>query len=378
MTRTPSSRCTGRRCGSAAGTPPSAPGRTASDSMRWLAGPGRRAVLRPRPGLPVPGQPRHGAAAPAGVPRGPARERPAGPRRRRPAPTAPCPPTRRSGSASDRPDVAADFRSAATSGSGTQAFARSRSVCSAAAFSARRPTWDNVRIMRAGPGARRRSAAVRACPCQVRECRALARHDIHGNFTIRSRRDQVAKVRVPRKGVTQAELASVLSRRLGAEFQVAADGHGSVIARRSPLSAAVVRITSSPRRHGLPGPRPSACRSSASARPGSSPTPCAVPRSSAPLSRVRCRMDVTTGPPITGSVPHPSDWGRVAGLAVVRGAVGRAVGVLAVQVVGLVRLMVAIGLERLWRPVGMVGRADQGPLPGPRHRAGGRPAGSGG
>jgi hypothetical protein len=52
---------------------------------------------------------------------------------------------------------------------------------------------------------------------------------------------------VPRKGVTQAELATVLSRRLGAEFQVAANGQGSVVARRSPLSAAVVRIT------GIPG-----------------------------------------------------------------------------------------------------------------------------
>ncbi|MGH3209535.1 MAG: hypothetical protein ACRDOD_18665 [Streptosporangiaceae bacterium] len=57
----------------------------------------------------------------------------------------------------------------------------------------------------------------------------------------------MAKIRVPRKGVTQTELASVLSRRLGTEFQVAADGReGVVIARRSPLSAAVVRITSSP------------------------------------------------------------------------------------------------------------------------------------
>jgi hypothetical protein len=57
---------------------------------------------------------------------------------------------------------------------------------------------------------------------------------------------QVAKVQVPRKGVTQAELATVLSRRLGGEFQVAADGQGSVVARRSALSAAVVRITSAP------------------------------------------------------------------------------------------------------------------------------------
>lgn len=56
----------------------------------------------------------------------------------------------------------------------------------------------------------------------------------------------MAKVRVPRKGVTQAELATVLSRRLGGQFQVAAGGHGSVIARRTPLSAAVVRITSIP------------------------------------------------------------------------------------------------------------------------------------
>ncbi|HEY6494337.1 MAG TPA: hypothetical protein VIZ43_13760 [Trebonia sp.] len=66
----------------------------------------------------------------------------------------------------------------------------------------------------------------------------------------------MAKIRVPRKGVTQGELAGVLSRRLGAEFQVAADGEGSVIARRTPLSAAVVRITSVPgatvfRVHGL-------------------------------------------------------------------------------------------------------------------------------
>ena len=54
------------------------------------------------------------------------------------------------------------------------------------------------------------------------------------------------KVRVPRKGVTQAELATVLSRRLGARFRVAAGGQGRVVARRSPLSAAVVRITSTP------------------------------------------------------------------------------------------------------------------------------------
>lgn len=56
----------------------------------------------------------------------------------------------------------------------------------------------------------------------------------------------MARVRVPRKGVTQTELATVLSRRLGAEFEVAADGQEGVIARRSPLSAAAVRITSTP------------------------------------------------------------------------------------------------------------------------------------
>ena len=56
----------------------------------------------------------------------------------------------------------------------------------------------------------------------------------------------MAKIRVPRKGVTQAEVATVLSRRLGQEFQVAADGRQAVIARRSPLSAAVVHMISSP------------------------------------------------------------------------------------------------------------------------------------
>ena len=56
----------------------------------------------------------------------------------------------------------------------------------------------------------------------------------------------MAKIRVPRKGITQAELTMVLSRRLGAEFQVAADGRAGVVARRSPLSAAAVRIVPGP------------------------------------------------------------------------------------------------------------------------------------
>lgn len=51
---------------------------------------------------------------------------------------------------------------------------------------------------------------------------------------------------MPRKGVTQAEVAAVLGRRLGGEFQVAADGREGVVARRSALTAAVVRISSSP------------------------------------------------------------------------------------------------------------------------------------
>jgi len=52
----------------------------------------------------------------------------------------------------------------------------------------------------------------------------------------------MAQVRVPRKGVTVAELATVLGRRLGTGFQVVTDGDGSVLVRRSPLSGAVVRI----------------------------------------------------------------------------------------------------------------------------------------
>ncbi len=56
----------------------------------------------------------------------------------------------------------------------------------------------------------------------------------------------MAKIRVPRTGVTQAELAMVLSRRLGAEFHVGGDDRGEVVARRSPLSAAAVRISPVP------------------------------------------------------------------------------------------------------------------------------------
>lgn len=51
---------------------------------------------------------------------------------------------------------------------------------------------------------------------------------------------------MPRKGVTQAELAAVLSRRLGRKFEVVPGGRGRVVARRNPLSAVVVRITTVP------------------------------------------------------------------------------------------------------------------------------------
>ncbi len=56
----------------------------------------------------------------------------------------------------------------------------------------------------------------------------------------------MAQVRVVRKGVTAAELALVLSRRLGGGFEVAADGRGEVIVRRSALSAAVIKIADAP------------------------------------------------------------------------------------------------------------------------------------
>jgi hypothetical protein len=56
----------------------------------------------------------------------------------------------------------------------------------------------------------------------------------------------VAQVRVPRKGVTQRELATVLSLRLGGGYEVEPNGHSEVIVRRSPLSAAVVRIRDVP------------------------------------------------------------------------------------------------------------------------------------
>jgi hypothetical protein len=56
----------------------------------------------------------------------------------------------------------------------------------------------------------------------------------------------VAHVRVPRKGVTQRELATVLSRRLGVGFEVSSNGDGEVTVRRGSLSAAVVKIRDVP------------------------------------------------------------------------------------------------------------------------------------
>ncbi len=56
----------------------------------------------------------------------------------------------------------------------------------------------------------------------------------------------MSQVRVPRKGVTQAELAAVLTRRLGGGYEVGPNGRGEVTVRRSSLSAAVVRITNAP------------------------------------------------------------------------------------------------------------------------------------
>jgi hypothetical protein len=52
----------------------------------------------------------------------------------------------------------------------------------------------------------------------------------------------VAQVRVPRKGVTEAEVAGVLSRRLSGGYKVEPDGDGKVAVRHGVMSGAVVRI----------------------------------------------------------------------------------------------------------------------------------------
>lgn len=56
----------------------------------------------------------------------------------------------------------------------------------------------------------------------------------------------MAQLRVPRKGVTQAELTAVLSRRLGGGYRVEPDSDSRVVVRRSPLATAVVRIKNVP------------------------------------------------------------------------------------------------------------------------------------
>jgi len=53
------------------------------------------------------------------------------------------------------------------------------------------------------------------------------------------------KVRVPRKNVTPAELAAVLSRRLGASYQVESS-RGGVTVRKSSMSYANVSIGDTP------------------------------------------------------------------------------------------------------------------------------------
>lgn len=54
------------------------------------------------------------------------------------------------------------------------------------------------------------------------------------------------KVRVPRKGVTQTELASVLNRHLIGGFTVEPGGNGRVVIRHGNIGGATVKIRSVP------------------------------------------------------------------------------------------------------------------------------------
>lgn len=56
----------------------------------------------------------------------------------------------------------------------------------------------------------------------------------------------MAKVRVPRKGVTPGELVTVLSRRMGTGYTVERNGDGRVTVRKSPLAHASVSIADTP------------------------------------------------------------------------------------------------------------------------------------
>jgi hypothetical protein len=82
----------------------------------------------------------------------------------------------------------------------------------------------------------------------------------------------VAQVRVPRKGVTQAELVSVLSRRLSGGYKVEPEGDSKVAVRHGGMSGAVIRIRHVPgatvfrvRGAGLPVYRIGAIRATADA-----------------------------------------------------------------------------------------------------------------
>ena len=54
------------------------------------------------------------------------------------------------------------------------------------------------------------------------------------------------KVRVPRKNVTPNELGTVLSRRLGAGYQVESNGADRVTVRKSQLRYATISIAATP------------------------------------------------------------------------------------------------------------------------------------
>ena len=56
----------------------------------------------------------------------------------------------------------------------------------------------------------------------------------------------MSTVRVPRKNVTPAEVATVLSRRLGPRYQVQSDTGRQVVVRRSALSYARISIADRP------------------------------------------------------------------------------------------------------------------------------------
>ena len=106
----------------------------------------------------------------------------------------------------------------------------------------------------------------------------------------------MAVVRVPRKGVTQAELTTVLSRRLGGGYEVESNGDGLVVVRRSSLSTAVVRIRDVPgatvfrvRGGGLPVYRMGTARRVADA----------IRRS----PEFRSVLSGASSPPVDGSVP---------------------------------------------------------------------------